>query len=69
MNKTIEARVARFNRIYSTYAEAGLSAFQTLQKMKRDGYTNIDIADHFGVSQQTMVTWNKDFFPRVDSLS
>lgn len=67
--KSIEARIAQFNRLYDVYAKPGQTAFQTYQQMKREGYTGVDIASHFGVSQVTASSWNKLFSPKIDSLS
>lgn len=67
--RSLEAEIAKFNRLYADHATKGLTAFQTLQKMKREGWVGVDIAKAFDVSQNTVSGWNKRYFPKVDSLS
>lgn len=67
--RSFDAEIARFNRLYADHAAKGLTAFQTLQKMKREGWIGVDIAKAFEVSQNTVSNWNNLFFPKVDSLS
>ena len=69
MKRSVEARIVRFNRVYADKAFDGMTAYQTWQEMKAEGWFGVDIAKHFDVAQATVSEWNTDFAPRVDSLS
>jgi hypothetical protein len=54
--KSVGARIAQFNR---QYADKG--GYPKYLQMRKEGYTNIDIADQFGVHPVSVSLWNKEF--------